>query len=104
MGRVIILNSWDSQGNQVTDSIGIYPTIRGCGGAGYQQGYLLDRRGNNGESSSLPSRHDCESEVIYVLATQQGGAEITDGKICPTITSAARTSGNNQPCVVLRKD
>lgn len=31
---VVILNPWDSQGNQVTDSIGIYPTIRACGGAG----------------------------------------------------------------------
>jgi len=42
--KVIILNPWDSQGNQVTDSIGIYPTIRGCGGGGYQQGYLLQRK------------------------------------------------------------
>ncbi len=31
-----------------------------------------------------------------VMATQQGGAEIGEG-ICPTITSAAGTSGNNQP-------
>ena len=31
-----------------------------------------------------------------VMATQQGGAEISEG-ICPTITSAAGTSGNNQP-------
>jgi len=31
-----------------------------------------------------------------VMATQQGGAEIGAG-ICPTITSAAGTSGNNQP-------
>ena len=31
-----------------------------------------------------------------VLATQQGGAEIGVG-LCPTITSAAGTSGNNQP-------
>jgi DNA (cytosine-5)-methyltransferase 1 len=31
-----------------------------------------------------------------VMATQQGGAEIGVG-ICPTITSAAGTSGNNQP-------
>lgn len=41
---VIILNPWDSQGNQVADSNGVYPTIRGCGGAGYQQGYLLQRK------------------------------------------------------------
>ncbi|TCK89070.1 DNA (cytosine-5)-methyltransferase 1 [Natranaerovirga hydrolytica] len=31
-----------------------------------------------------------------VMAAQQGGAEISEG-ICPTITSAAGTSGNNQP-------
>lgn len=38
---VKILNPWDSQGNQVTDGSGIYPCIRGCGGGGYQQGYVL---------------------------------------------------------------
>ena len=31
-----------------------------------------------------------------VLAGGQGGAEIGDG-VCPTITGAAGTSGNNQP-------
>lgn len=40
---VVILNPWDSQGNQIANSIGIYPTIRACGGGGYQQGYLLQR-------------------------------------------------------------
>ena len=39
--------------------------------------------------------------VVYALATQQGGAEITDNGICPTLTAAAGMSGNNQPCVVL---
>jgi DNA (cytosine-5)-methyltransferase 1 len=40
---VEILNPWDSQGNQVADATGghIFPTLRGCGGAGYQAGYLL---------------------------------------------------------------
>ena len=38
-----ILNPSDSQGNQVVDGTGagIYPTLRGCGGAGYQQGYVM---------------------------------------------------------------
>ncbi len=38
-----ILNPNDSQGNQVTDGVNgdVYPTLRGCGGAGYQQGYIL---------------------------------------------------------------
>lgn len=46
MNKVIILNPSDSQGNQIADSDGIYPTLRGCGGAGYQQGYLLQRLNN----------------------------------------------------------
>lgn len=42
---VDVLNPWDSQGNHIAKaSSGIYPTVRGCGGAGYQQGYLLDDR------------------------------------------------------------
>ena len=38
-----ILNPYDSQGNQIADGTGngIYPTLRGCGGAGYQQGYVF---------------------------------------------------------------
>ena len=36
------------------------------------------------------------SHQPLVLANQQGGAEIGAG-ICPTVTSAAGTSGNNQP-------
>lgn len=38
---VKILNPSDSQGNQVADDDGTYPTLRGCGGAGYQQGYTF---------------------------------------------------------------
>lgn len=38
---VKILNPSDSQGNQVADDDGAYPTLRGCGGAGYQQGYAF---------------------------------------------------------------
>jgi len=41
---VLILNPSDSQGNQIADSNGIYPTLRGCGGAGYQQGYVFDKK------------------------------------------------------------
>lgn len=39
-----------------------------------------------------------ESSIIAV-ATQQGGAEISESGICPTITAAAGMSGNNQPWV-----
>ncbi len=41
-------------------------------------------------------RAQMHSHQPLVLASQQGGAEIGEG-ICPTITSAAGTSGNNQP-------
>ena len=37
---------------------------------------------------------------IVCMATQQGGAEITEN-YCPTITEAAGTSGNNQPIVCM---
>lgn len=37
---------------------------------------------------------------ILCMATQQGGAEITEN-YCPTITEAAGTSGNNQPIVCM---
>lgn len=36
------MNPSDSQGNQICDYRGgIYPTLRACGGAGYQQGYIF---------------------------------------------------------------
>ena len=40
---VNILNPDDSQGSQIADSDGVYPTLRGCGGGGYQAGYMLDK-------------------------------------------------------------
>lgn len=36
----------------------------------------------------------------YVLATQQGGAELMKDK-CPTVTASAGMSGNNQPVVFI---
>ena len=41
-------------------------------------------------------RASMSSHQPLVMASQQGGAEIGEG-VCPTITSAAGTSGNNQP-------
>ena len=38
-------------------------------------------------------------EQPIAVATQQGGAEITENGICPTITAAAGMSGNNQPWI-----
>ena len=49
---------------------------------------------SEGVSGSLRSQE--KGHQPLVLASQQGGAELGEG-ICPTITSAAGTSGNNQP-------
>lgn len=38
--------------------------------------------------------------TYYVLATQQGGAELMKDK-CPTVTASAGMSGNNQPVVFI---
>ncbi len=49
------------------------------------------------QGSTEPPSHN---QQPIVMATQQGGAEITQG-ICPTITASAGMSGNNQPVVYL---
>ena len=49
---------------------------------------------SEGVTGSLRSQE--KGHQPLVMATQQGGAEIGEG-ICPTITSAAGTRGNNQP-------
>lgn len=41
-----------------------------------------------------------EHHNLIVMASQQGGAEIGEN-LCPAITAAAGTSGNNQPVVLL---
>lgn len=40
----------------------------------------------------------CACELICV-ATQQGGAEIDENGLCPTVTASAGMSGNNQPYI-----
>ena len=58
------------------------------------QGAALDAQGS-------PKADDREGEAdksgIITVATQQGGAEITNNGACPTVTAAAGMSGNNQP-------
>ena len=51
--KVVILNPYDSQGVQIADGTGIYPCLRGCGGGGYQQGYVLQH---------LKEKHKKENE------------------------------------------
>ncbi len=48
------------------------------------------------ENMTATLRAQTDGHPPLVMASQQGGAEIGVG-ICPTITSAAGTSGNNQP-------
>ena len=46
------------------------------------------------------STGSCPKVMIPIaVATQQGGAEITENGVCPTITAAAGMSGNNQPWI-----
>ena len=37
--------------------------------------------------------------AMIAVATQQGGAEVSEDGVCPTITAAAGMSGNNQPWI-----
>lgn len=46
---------------------------------------------------------EARANEIIVMATQQGGAEIGHD-LCPTITAAAGTSGNNQPVICYALD
>ncbi len=66
-----------------------------------QSGIIFDARGNGDGNTAPTITGDHNDRVtdytgIIVMATQQGGAEIAYN-ICPTITAAAGTSGNNQP-------
>lgn len=64
---------------------------------------VFDARGN-GDGNIAPTitgNHNdrvTDYTAIIAMATQQGGAEIAYN-LCPTITAAAGTSGNNQPVV-----
>ena len=47
--------------------------------------------------STMKSRDSKGATDLIVMATQQGGAEIRNDGIAPTLTAAAGMSGNNQP-------
>jgi len=76
----LVLNPSDSQGNQVADARGVYPTLRGCGGAGYQQGYLLTEK----KVFDASRRHDYQPF----------------GDKCETVQAKYGEGGNNQPLVL----
>lgn len=43
MPDVMILNPWDSQGNRISDSDGVFQCVRSGKFSGYPQGYILHR-------------------------------------------------------------
>ena len=103
-GGVMILNPSDSQGNQVADDDGVYPTLRGCGGAGYQQGYCLDKNsepipleGNGQRESHRGDGYGKPGDPSFTLNSTEhhGVASNWDGsQVSPTLTS--NNAGGNQ--------
>ena len=90
-----------SPGADYTES-GIIPyTLKirsGCEGGG--KGALIQED----MSATLATNNDQYLFQPIAVATQQGGAEISEDGICPTVTAAAGMSGNNQPWVCCRKE
>lgn len=72
------LTPWDCQSKRVFDTTGVIST--------YQA--MVDGGANN---------------VAICIGSQQGGAAC-EIELCPTLTQAAETSGNNQPCVVYNEE
>ena len=60
-------------------------------------------RNLNGVAGALAAEPGMKQQTFIAqpiaVATQQGGAEISETGICPTITAAAGMSGNNQPWI-----
>ena len=92
MPEIIIMNPHDSQGNQITDSDGIYPTVRGCGGGGYQQGYLFDRgnRSKRGANNRMKHYGDIKNLSGYDLPVVD---VITGGSPCQDLSVAGNREG-----------
>ncbi len=65
----------------------------GCEGGG--KGALIQED----MSATLATNNDQYLFQPIAVATQQGGAEISEDGICPTVTAAAGMSGNNQPWI-----
>lgn len=61
MPDVKILNPWDSQGNRITDSDGVFQCVRSGKFSGYPQGYILQRAFSNEQD-----------DRVYVIDCQGG--------------------------------
>ncbi len=90
-----------TQGQGITDDID--DSVAKCDSECIINAVVYDARGNGDGKTAPTMTGDHESRMtdyssIIVMATQQGKAEIANN-LCPTITAAAGTSGNNQPVV-----
>lgn len=54
-----------------------------------------------GDAESGIGTANREGNGLIAVATQQGGEEISENGVCPTITAAAGMSGNNQPWIAM---
>ena len=112
--KVINLNKDDVQSKTILDPKGIAPSLyagecRGGGGECYvMEPFCKSTRARSADDATTWKhatvantlntfdQGEARANEIIVMATQQGGAEITEN-LCPTITAAAGMSGNNQP-------
>jgi DNA (cytosine-5)-methyltransferase 1 len=76
-------------GTVVLEGNGQRPSHKGDGYAESDTSYTLNATEVHGVAYAQP----------IAVATQQGGAEINENGICPTLTAAAGMSGNNQPWI-----
>ena len=118
--KVRIMNPTDSQGNQIADSNGVYPTVRGCGGAGYQQGYCFDRtytqktypiEGNGSRPSHFGSGYGQDGDPSFTLNHVEQHAVATydargngDGYVACTLTGDHQDRVTDYTALVLEND
>ena len=114
------LNPWDTQNTRVMPEDGIAPTLAGAdGGGGRNPGGLVltgppedslvclnDQGGQRMDvekGAQAPTLRSVTKGNLPVIcaATTQVNAEIYT-ELCPTITEAAGTSGNNKPYIICR--
>lgn len=74
-------------------------------GVGYWQNGVQTLRAEGENRPSRPSNvvvcSTGNDQMIFCMATQQGGAELRTDDRAPTLTAAAGMSGNNQPVVAI---
>lgn len=124
MPDVMILNPWDSQGNRISDSDGVFQCIR-CGKySGYPQGYILHRAytiqmdGKNKSDVTIDQTPtltvpDKQSKVMAVVTENsvEGGVAMYENHahdsrytgpltVSQTVSQLFGTGGNNTPIIV----